>query len=40
VQLPANVTVLGVSDLLAETIRAVFEGRSVSAIFAGQNERF
>jgi ribose-phosphate pyrophosphokinase len=40
VQLPANVTVLGVSDLLAETIRAVFEGRSVSAIFAGQNELF
>jgi ribose-phosphate pyrophosphokinase len=40
VQLPTNVTVLGVSDLLAETIRAVFEGRSVSAIFAGQNEPF
>jgi ribose-phosphate pyrophosphokinase len=36
----AKLTVLSVSALLAATIRNVFEGRSVSAIFAGTNELF
>jgi len=29
-----------VADLLGDTIRAVFEGTSVSAIFAAENELF
>jgi ribose-phosphate pyrophosphokinase len=38
--LPPNVQVITVSELLAETIRNVFEERSVSAVFAGENELF
>lgn len=38
--LPPNLKVITVSSLLAETIRNVFEERSVSAIFAGENELF
>jgi ribose-phosphate pyrophosphokinase len=34
------VTVVSVADLLADTIRAVFENSSVSAIFLGENELF
>jgi ribose-phosphate pyrophosphokinase len=37
---PANVEVLPVSGLLAETIQNVFSGESVSAIFAGENQLF
>lgn len=37
---PANVKVLSVSGLLAETIRNVFADDSVSAIFAGENQLF
>jgi ribose-phosphate pyrophosphokinase len=44
VALPAGVrhelTILGVADVLAETIRNVASGRSVSAVFAGMNELF
>jgi ribose-phosphate pyrophosphokinase len=37
---PANLEVLPVSGLLAETIQNVFSGESVSAIFAGENQLF
>ena len=37
---PSKLTVLTVSDLLARTIRSVFEDASVSTIFAGENELF
>ncbi len=36
----ARLRVVGVADLLGDTIRAVFENTSVSAIFAGENELF
>jgi ribose-phosphate pyrophosphokinase len=38
--LPTNVKVISVAELLAGTIRNVFEERSVSATFAGENELF
>ena len=37
---PANLTVLSVSGLLAETIMNVFADDSVSAIFGGENQLF
>ena len=37
---PANLTVLTVSGLLAETIMNVFSDESVSAIFGGENQLF
>jgi ribose-phosphate pyrophosphokinase len=37
---PANLTVLTVSGLLAETIMNVFVDESVSAIFGGENQLF
>jgi ribose-phosphate pyrophosphokinase len=37
---PANMTVLTVSSLLAQTIMNVFAGESVSAIFGGENQLF
>ena len=37
---PPGVAVVSVAGLLADTIRAVFENSSVSAIFAGENELF
>jgi ribose-phosphate pyrophosphokinase len=37
---PANVQVLTVSRILAESIRNVFSDESVSAIFAGENQLF
>lgn len=37
---PDRLAVVGVAGLLADTIRAVFENSSVSAIFAGENELF
>jgi ribose-phosphate pyrophosphokinase len=37
---PANVEVLSVSGILAETIHNVFSDDSVSAIFAGENQLF
>jgi ribose-phosphate pyrophosphokinase len=37
---PANMTVLSVSGLLAETIMNVFADESVSAIFGGENQLF
>jgi ribose-phosphate pyrophosphokinase len=37
---PANIDVLPVSRLLAETIMNVFGDESVSAIFAGENQLF
>jgi ribose-phosphate pyrophosphokinase len=37
---PANMTVLSVSGILAETIQNVFSDESVSAIFAGENQLF
>ena len=37
---PANMTVLPISGLLAETIMNVFEDDSVSAIFGGENQLF
>lgn len=37
---PAGLQVVSVADLLADTIRAVFQNASVSAIFAGENELF
>ena len=37
---PTGVCVVSVADLLADTIRAVFQNTSVSAIFAGENELF
>ena len=37
---PANIEVLSISGLLAETIRNVFSDDSVSAIFAGENQLF
>jgi ribose-phosphate pyrophosphokinase len=38
--LPPKVTVVSAAELLADTIRNVFGDRSVSALFAGQNELF
>jgi ribose-phosphate pyrophosphokinase len=38
--MPETLTVLSTADLLAETIRNVFADRSVSALFAGENELF
>lgn len=38
--LPANVTVISVADLLADSIRNVFSDQSVSGIFGGENELF
>jgi len=38
--LPPDLMVLSVAGLLGETIRAVFENTSVSAIFGGENELF
>ena len=40
VALPPHLVVVTVAGLLADTIRAVFESRSVSAVFAGENELF
>jgi ribose-phosphate pyrophosphokinase len=40
IQRPANVTVLTVSGVLAETIMNVFADESVSAIFQGENQLF
>ena len=37
---PANVEVLPVSGILAETIANIFSDDSVSAIFAGENQLF
>ena len=37
---PDKLTVLSVSGILADTIRNVFAGESVSAIFAGENQLF
>jgi ribose-phosphate pyrophosphokinase len=37
---PANMTVLPISGLLAETIMNVFADDSVSAIFGGENQLF
>ena len=37
---PANIEVLSISGLLAETIQNVFSDDSVSAIFAGENQLF
>jgi ribose-phosphate pyrophosphokinase len=37
---PANLEVLTVSGILAETIQNVFSDESVSAIFAGENQLF
>ena len=37
---PAGLQIVSVADLLADTIRAVFQNASVSAIFAGENELF
>lgn len=37
---PERLAVVGVAGLLGDTIRAVFENASVSAIFAGENELF
>ena len=37
---PANVEVLSISGILAETIKNVFADDSVSAIFAGENQLF
>ncbi len=37
---PTGVCVVSVADLLADTIRAVFQNTSVSSIFAGENELF
>ncbi len=39
-QAPANLKVLTVSPLLANTIQNVFSGESVSEIFAGENQLF
>jgi hypothetical protein len=38
--MPANMTVLPVAQLLAETIMNVFADDSVSAIFGGENQLF
>jgi ribose-phosphate pyrophosphokinase len=37
---PANVKVISVAQLLANTIQNVFSGESVSEIFAGENQLF
>ena len=37
---PDNMTVLGVSGLLAEAIMNVFSDESVSGIFGGENQLF
>jgi len=39
-EMPANMTILPVAPLLAETIMNVFEDDSVSAIFGGENQLF
>jgi ribose-phosphate pyrophosphokinase len=39
-EMPANMTVLPVAQLLAETIMNVFADDSVSAIFGGENQLF
>jgi ribose-phosphate pyrophosphokinase len=39
-EMPSNMTVLPVAQLLAETIMNVFEDDSVSAIFGGENQLF
>ena len=38
--LPEKVAVVTASELLADSIRNVFEDRSVSELFAGENELF
>jgi ribose-phosphate pyrophosphokinase len=40
VEMPANMTILPVAPLLAETIMNVFADDSVSAIFGGENQLF
>jgi ribose-phosphate pyrophosphokinase len=40
VRKPANVEVLSISGILAETINNIFSDDSVSAIFAGENQLF
>lgn len=40
VSLPGKVTIVTAADLLADSIRNVFAGRSVSALFGGENELF
>jgi ribose-phosphate pyrophosphokinase len=40
VEMPENMTVLPVAQLLAETIMNVFADDSVSAIFGGENQLF
>jgi ribose-phosphate pyrophosphokinase len=37
---PVQLTVLSIADLMARSIRSVFEQGSVSSIFAGLNELF
>ena len=37
---PDNVVVLSCASLLADTIRQIFTGGSVSAVFGGENQRF
>jgi ribose-phosphate pyrophosphokinase len=37
---PAGTRIVSVAGLLADTIRAVFQNTSVSALFAGENELF
>jgi len=39
-EMPPNMTILPVAQLLAETIMNVFEADSVSAIFGGENQLF
>ena len=39
-KLPANIQILPVAGLLADTIQNVFSGESVSEIFAGENQLF
>jgi hypothetical protein len=39
-EMPPNMTVLPVAQLLAETIMNVFADDSVSAIFGGENQLF
>jgi ribose-phosphate pyrophosphokinase len=39
-EMPKNMTVLPVAQLLAETIMNVFADDSVSAIFGGENQLF
>jgi ribose-phosphate pyrophosphokinase len=37
---PDNVVVLSCADLLADTIKQIFTGGSVSAVFGGENQLF